>query len=70
MSFIALKKKGGGGEGEDEGEEKAFSMFVLKKRNLDNRNVMFNMLISEKFMDIHVSLQQMKTRLEHFLSVW
>lgn len=47
MSFIALKKKGGGGEGEDEGEEKAFSIFVMKKRNLDNRNVTFNMLISE-----------------------
>lgn len=52
------------------GKRRLVSMFVLKKRNLDNQNVTFNMLISEKFMDTHVSLQQMKTRLEHFLSVW
>ena len=29
------------------GKRRLVSMFVLKNRNLDNRNVIFNMLISE-----------------------
>ena len=31
VSFIALKKKGGGGEGVDEGEEKACEHVCLEK---------------------------------------